>query len=704
MASGDENESENNEGVLRPGRKPAVPWLVQLKLYQENSILLLNSDGTIKTASQKVYADLSTKLGMTCKAIHMAVTKNSKDVFGDIEIVQKRKPTYLESDDEFHTTGLIKSIVIEPEDEPSFQIITKASKLRMVKNLKPGWADKLQEIIPKHIETCEVCVFAFTNANLCGEEFITSAVCTECKTTLKISSRNERKLVVVSVSVGSGIHTYTKRRRLTNARSASLVSLLEKDTVHNVHNALLNQYGEDIVTLPRDYVSEKSLSNLKHRTFGKNSDINELRNMKYQPEYHSIIKEIGTDPFYTIFWTPSQKATFLHIQKRNNGFTEISMDATGSVVSNYGLQKDIDAKLALPHIFFYLICIKDENSKSIPVAQMLSAQQDFVKINYFLERFIEEFNIPKVSVLDGGLALLKANAVAFAQCENIEDYINKCFSVIDKFGDSPDDKLVKSYIKDLKLKCYIRLDTFHFVQGLRFTKVFDSLGSQAKHFYKCIIGGIKQTPSYNDIKTILKHVIMLANCPMEGTLDDGRELPAANSRRFLQRFVRTHEANFLNQEESQEQQNNNNSEESFQPLELNEADIKQDRLKWFTDIVTSTLSEIKSFDFRPSNLSSNTSANNYKCDKLNTFIHDLLLKLPLWGCVMNKYFNETKISSHSCDCESRYSLLKNNVFKNHKLPVSASVFVERWVNESKAVATLCNVFISQSNLRKEVFY
>lgn len=306
MHLGDENESGNDEGVLRPGRKPAVPWFDQLKLYQEYSAQLLNTDGTIKPASQKVYSDLSSKLGMTSKAIHMAVTKNSKDVFGETEITQKRRPTYLESDDEFQSGGLMESIVIEPEDQPSFEIITKASKSRMVKNLKPGWSDKLAEMISKHIETCNVCVFAFTNANLCDEEFITSAVCTECKTTLKISSRNERKLVVVSVSVGSGIHTYTKRRRLTNARSVALVGLLEKDTVHNVHNALLNQYGEDIVTLPRDYISEKSLSNLKHRTFGKNSNINELRNMKYQPEYHNIIKEIGTDPFFTIFWTPSQ--------------------------------------------------------------------------------------------------------------------------------------------------------------------------------------------------------------------------------------------------------------------------------------------------------------------------------------------------------------------------------------------------------------
>lgn len=66
---------------------------------------------------------------------------------------------------------------------------------------------------------------------------------------------------------------------MTPSRSAGLIGKLLNDTVHNVHNELLNEYGE-IDKLPRDYVDEKALANLKSR-YAKPSSFEEFRNIHF---------------------------------------------------------------------------------------------------------------------------------------------------------------------------------------------------------------------------------------------------------------------------------------------------------------------------------------------------------------------------------------------------------------------------------------
>lgn len=364
-----------------PGRKCKVSISTQLEHYHAKSKELLDINGKIKPATDNVYADLSNILGMTTKAIHLAVTKNSGLVFGE-EFVLKTNREQLERQNEekeddyefvlcMDLKGSYITIILNANDIKSLDIIEKIGKTnRVSKFLRPGWTDALNGIIKREIK-CS-CNFNFTAHTLIDKDFKTDSTCVECGAAVNVLSTNGRNKLVVQWHEGEGVKTHTKRRRLSMARAEAFVSELKNDTVHNVHTAHLNELdsSED---LPNDYISKKSLSNLKTRHLGQTrTSINELRVMKYKPEFEGAIKEIGTDPFFVIFWTKSQQYVYSQLYKR--GRLILSMDATGGIVSNYGLLADLKEcpnKITLPHIFLYLICAKNEAGKSVPVAQML---------------------------------------------------------------------------------------------------------------------------------------------------------------------------------------------------------------------------------------------------------------------------------------------------------------------------------------------
>lgn len=81
------------------------------------------------------------------------------------------------------------------------------------------------------------------------------------------------------------------------------------------------------------------------------------------------------------------------------------------------------------------------------------------------------------------------------------------------------------------------------------------------------------------------------------------------------------------------------------------------------------------------------------CTGVNEFLRVLMSRLPLWGCVLNSYFNSESSVGVSNDVEAQFSLLKNNVFKNTRLPTCIDIFVKKWIFEVKAVSTLSSILL-----------
>lgn len=625
---------------------------------------------------------------MTERSIQLAVTKHANKIFGEnvVKKVDKNQNKVLCESDDDDSIGFTTHFNVDEKYKNKFKINTIEGKGRSRKVLEPGWSDALHDMIAD--STSAPCIFQFSHGNVKGNEFTANAECSECGGTLTAISSENRNKISVKIVYGEGEHTFQKRRRLTSARAQSLVPDLEKDTVFNVHSDLVNEINPDSEFLPRNYVSEKSLSNVKHRYINsKNNSLTALRDLKYG-EYCETIKEIGTDPFFVIFWTQAQKFVFFQTAKRSR--IVISIDATGGLVSYVGLVNDLEKKVKLPHIFLYLICLKMPSGKSIPIAQFLSGQQDTIKIKYFFERFLAEFGIPDEINLDGGKALQKACVQTFTQSANIKEYLTKCFAILNK-SSSVDDKF----------KCFVRDDAYHFVCNLHQSKVFDKLGAQVKHFYKCIIGAIMQVASYDEIKTIVKDTLILANYPVEGTLNDGTSTPVEESRVRLQRLIRTHNTDFLS----------NGSEKSEDEILLSEScdddiensdKIDTSLISWYPKMLKEIENSAKIIDASPANWSSNIFINNYQCLELNVYLEDLISKLPLWGCVMNAYFNSTNVTGNTCNVERQFALIKNTIFCKHKLPVSAVVFIENMVKRINSVTTLITLLMRQTNIQNDI--
>lgn len=250
---------------------------------------------------------------------------------------------------------------------------------------------------------------------------------------------------------------------------------------------------------------------------------------------------------------------------------------------------------------------------------------------------------------------------------------------------------------DRPLKVFMRIDVAHFVHNLHKTETFQTVGAQAKHFYKCVIGTIMQISSYAEIKTIVKHLLILANYPIKGRLIDGTDLPTTESRKSLQRLIRTHDTSFLSCEESE---NKNENEGEVFLSEPQNKNIDASNIGWYLEMLKEIQLNAMLIDDSPSNLTSNVSINNYKCTDLNSYLEDLLSKLPLWSCVMCQYFHSPNVTANSCDVERQYSLIKSNIFHRYKLPVSAVVFIETLVKSINSVTTLTTIMMKQRALQE----
>lgn len=651
--------SENS----KRGRKGKISLEEQILVYRRFADALLNGEGKILPATAEIYKTIKPLLefAMTEKAIQLSVAKNADQIFDSNYIKNQTSPNQAANDemDVFWQDfdGASISTTLTEADRFSFDLITVKGPIRDHMQVRPGWSDKLFSIIVR--ETNTDCCYSIDS------EFRTKGVCVECDGTVEVVSFQRRSRLSMQITQGNREHTFAQRRRLAKDRALNLIGDLNSNTTHNVHMEIVNGLDDDLDRLPRDFVSHKALENLKYRTSAKNeSAIIELRKMKYLPQYGSSIKELCTDPFRIIFWTKEQVFCFIKLKKTQR--ICISLDATGGVISRASILQDInkyfDEPPNIPHIFLYLICVKSDTGPSVPVGQMLSAQQDTITINYFLSRWLLEFGQPDELVCDDSAALIKATVLSFTQFKNVGDYIDRCFMVLcNKTDDLPE--------------CYIRLDIPHFISSLSRNKVFSKIDSRLKHYYMSVMGVIIQCEEYQAIKNIIKNVLVLANYPVLGKFEN-EELPTEQALQNINAIITTHDTSYLEDDGT----------EQCDVYEVGNGE----NIKWFDEMLQSIESDVKKNNLQNAQkkhlLSSNL--NWYYFPEINSFLRLHLSHLPLWSAVMRNHFESKHLMGNSTDIESRFNLLKNNVFRNVRLPVRADIFVKKFITESNAVAKL----------------
>lgn len=547
--------------------------------------------------------------------------------------------------------------------------------------LRPGWTDILFKLIVEN--TGNDCIFNFKKANIEQNEFFVRTRCSECQSELDVQSINNRTSLLIKKSKSDLPHTFQKKRKLTRTRAINIRLKLQNDSVHNIHRGIVNDIPDDLNHLPRDFVSEKSLHNLKSRENSKKETcMQQIFKLMCIPKFKNTIKELKAYPFNIIFWTNQQ--SFYYAQIAKNQELRISLDATGGLVAKNSFSKDTkindDSGLHFSHIFLYLISLKNNNAISISVGQMLSAQQDSLQITYFLQRCLADFRCPRKITIDDSAALLKSCVNAFTECTSTRNYIQSCFRVL-----NDDDSC---YLPST----YIRLDISHFVKNLMNHKTIANVDQKVKRLYLNVIGVIIQTESFDLDKKIIENALVLAIFPIEGTLEDGTVLPTGESLSMINKMIRTHDLSFIQQREMKGEVT------SFDDSET-EANIS-----WYSKIYEKVKGRADSLNMTPAALTSNTRENLLYCPEFHLLFKDIMGRLPLWSAVMMKAFGSVHVTSNSMDTESRFDVLKNNVFGKFKLPVRADVFCTVMFDEIIALPKLQFLLLDSNGKEVSITY
>lgn len=138
-----------------------------------------------------------------------------------------------------------------------------------------------------------------------------------------------------------------------------------------------------------------------------------------------VIRNIGLDPFFCIYWTEEQKLLYKTITSQNsNSF--LTIDATGSFAKKLKLVNNEKS----PHIYLYQ-CVIATETNSTPVFQMVSTKQDAAIITYFfLSILTDGAPSPRMIVIGFSKALLMAVSKAFANCADTRDYLQVLYDIV----------------------------------------------------------------------------------------------------------------------------------------------------------------------------------------------------------------------------------------------------------------------------------
>lgn len=230
----------------------------------------------------------------------------------------------------------------------------------------------LQNILKKRVD----CTVVFKGCDvLVSREFRARGRCKDCEAEVKVCSENNHKTLLIYRGDAQKLHTYDKKRRIDSVLRDELVIELEKSSAYNIQTELANNEVEErCAQIP----SLNALRILKHKHLKRkrldSMPTMAVRKMFYSPKMKKAIKAVATDPFHVFYWTQHQVAWLTHYKK--NERVVLSIDATGSIVRPINLAAEVGVhNLQSPSIFLYLITATTQSGASVPVCQMLSADQ-----------------------------------------------------------------------------------------------------------------------------------------------------------------------------------------------------------------------------------------------------------------------------------------------------------------------------------------
>lgn len=599
----------------------------------------LSFKGKILPSSSEIIKEIARKMGKEPKAAQLSIQRKYNKIHPKKEIhdAEEESPNGDEgaTDANDSPQNLIEGETCAKSFSKSFNIETAAIfeiESRRVKHrknevnrmaVKTGWTSKLALFLWK--ETKLSCKFDFKSAHVTNDRVIKVKAKCLCGSALALSS-HESNLIVDIENINTTFE-HNRRYQATGEMKKDLADALKHSSALKVQTEKVNDLICDNEALHTDFVPVLQKLNayriIKSREKSTDEDpIDELLKWK-DSIYKRVITLVSHSPFTVHYRTAIQLAWYI-AQSRKFRITG-SVDATGSIVRPPRRSQKIDGTDKLKHIFLYSIMAKTD-SKSIPIAQMITQDQSSENIEFFLKKmFKHPIKPPAEFVCDESKALMKALISAFTKCQGIEEFIDQCMQTLQTGAAPP--------------KCRIKLDRAHFIKNAE--KKIKDRDHRKRNFYRCVIGYLITCDDFNIAKAIIRDFFTIILNEYDGNDEHGEPLPSEISKKRLISLVGTHN------------------------VELNYADDSNERDGVFeVDVNTQWIDEIiKKVPVITTGTHLNLFYNKNDYDMYVKFFSTIVL----WSNVMNKSFGSTATVATSADVESSFNSLKNGILAGDML-------------------------------------
>lgn len=357
------------------------------------------------------------------------------------------------------------------------------------------------------------------------------------------------------------------------------------------------------------------------------------------------IHNIGLNPFYCMYWSAEQGLMYKTAHKQDNDCF-ITIDATGSIAKKLRLPNGEKS----PHLFLYQ-CMCVSKVGNFPTFQMVSAKQDASTISYFLAEIIRCGSpIPRLVVTDFGKAILIAIARAFANCMDLQHYMQICYNIINKISSS---QIPQSYI---------RLDINHFIGMIAKWDCIRGKAPKVQQFFLRSLGLAYQMENFTEMQNFLKSVLIIALSEEVGQNESSDTLLLSEIHlRKVNKIIKG-----TNIEDIIENALNQNEQDNF--CCNDDEDIVVEGWTTWAETMFLDAQEIAH------NSCNGSIINAHYNPEMAKKIKSLINYLPLWTGIMKPYFNCGSQVVTSSFVEAEFAHLKTRAFKN-QLPMRVDKFI-----------------------------
>lgn len=509
---------------------------------------------------------------------------------------------------------------------------------------------------------------------------ISTGICkTEgCNAKVFISTTNESEKLSINITNYNRQIPHSKSYT-TGKHKEKIESILKNNTPYVTRAKLANEMvidGEhEPSVLPKRSALKLQKSRMKNKTehYFNEDPILSLAEMKQQPGFDKCIMNIGIDPFFVLYSTPTQQA-LVRTQTKNSR-PIFSCDATGVSIrlSKFAGISKLTGKMK--RCFLYIITMQMVDGTSSPVFQMLSQNHSSIQINFMLSIFktdVMQSRNPKEIITDDAAALILSNITTFNTMKSTHEYLSCCYDMLFEGERAP--------------PTYIRIDRSHVVKSImNKTGLKIGVGSDTCKFYRRFLGFIIQITDIEELKSIIGNIfILLFNryihnneiLQLQTTI-----IQTINQHKIDQITHFVHE--------------DIHSIESIPDIEINS---KNKFRKWIESVVENIRRNHVSEELNSSDDHSQRQHNILYAPALEKPIIDFLAKLPLYGNIMNNAFQSNNSKPTSSPTETDFDVLKNDLFKK-ETGIRVDIFVKQHIMFTQGRLVGKNV----EEVRKELF-